>query len=102
MAKRRAEIMRNGISKCFQFLISGLELGCSFSKLIVKRANFLLSPFALSDVIVRFEDGRGPPLIVSAQRPSARDYYLGSIRFGLLQLAVPAPGAQQFRMNLLD
>src|ERR1700733_2563426 len=102
MAKRRAEIMRNGISKCFQFLVSGLELGCSFSKLFVEGANFLLPPLALSDVIIRFEDGRGPPLLVSAQRPSTRDYHLGSVRFGLLQLAVPTPGAQQFGVNLLD
>src|ERR1700738_1308691 len=102
MAKGRAEVMRYGISECLQFLINDLKLSGPFSKFFVERTNFLLPPFALGDVIVRFQDRSGPPLLVSPQRPSAGYYHLGSVSPGLLEFAVPPPGAQQLRTNLLN
>src|SRR5271166_739743 len=102
MAKGRAEVMRYGISKCFQFLINDLKLSGPFSKFFVKRANFLLAPFALGDVIVRFQDRSGPPLLVSPQRPSAAYYHLAPISLGLLEFAIPTLGAQQFRANFFN
>src|SRR5260370_5074140 len=102
MAEGRAEVMRYGISKCLQFLINGLELSGSFFKLFVEGANFLLPALALGDVVVRFQDRSGPPLLVSPQRPSAGYYHLGSVSPGLRAFAVPSAGAQQLCANLLN
>ena len=41
------------------------------------------------------------PLLVSSQRPSARHHHVCSISFGLPDLAFPAAGAQQLRLNLI-
>src|ERR1700736_5984483 len=102
MAKGRSEVMRYGISKCLQFLISGLKLSGSFSKFFVKGANFLLPALALGDVIVRFQDGGRPPLLVSPQRPSAGYYHPSSVSPGFLEFAVPTTAAQQLRANILN
>src|SRR5260370_28410555 len=45
---------------------------------------------ALGDVVVRFQDRSGPPLLVSPQRPSAGYYHLGSVTPGLREFAVPS------------
>src|ERR1700730_17415027 len=102
MAKGRAEVMRDGISECLQFLISGLKLSGSFPKFFVKDANFLLPPLALGDVVVCFQDRNGLPLLVSPQRPSAGYYHPGSVSPGLLEFAIPTSGAQQLRVNLVN
>src|SRR5215469_18718057 len=102
MAKGRAEVMRYGISKCLQFLVSGLKLSGSLAQFLVKGANLLHTPLVFSDVIFRLQDRNGPPLLISSQRPSAGYRYLGSVSPGLIEFAVPTPGAQQLRANLLD
>src|SRR5580693_1173638 len=102
MAKGRAEVMRDGISECLQFLVGGFKFGGSFPKCFVEVANFPLSSLPLGNVIVRLQDRNGPPLLVSPQRPSAGYCHLGSVGPGLLEFAVPTPGAQQLRVNLLD
>src|SRR5260221_8910788 len=102
MAKGWSEIMRYGISRSLQLLINGLKLSGSFPKFFVKDANFLLSPLALGDVIVRFQDRSGPSQLVSPQRASAGYYDLGSVSLGLLEFAVPASGAQHLCANLLN
>ena len=102
MAKGRAQVMRYGISECLQFLISGLKFSGPFPKCFVEVANFLLPPLALGDVVVRFQDRNGPPQLVSPQRPSAGYYHLAPVSPGLLEFAVPTPGAQQLRVNLLN
>src|SRR5262245_66196617 len=58
MTKGRAEVMRYGISKCFQFLVNSLKLGGSFSKVFVECANFLLPPLALDELAYLAADGR--------------------------------------------
>src|SRR6202011_4855496 len=102
VAQGRTEVMRYGISKCFQFLINSLELSGSLSKFFVEWSKLLLPPPALCDVVVRFQDRSGPLVLISPQRPPARHYYPGSVSSGLLELAVPTPGTQQLRANLLD
>src|SRR5260370_37250104 len=102
MAKGRAKVMRYGISKCLQFLITGFKRSAPFSQFFVEGANLLLPPSALGDVIVGFQDRRGPPQVISPQRPSARYYYLSSVSPGLLELAVPTPGTQQLRANIIN
>src|SRR5258708_7296117 len=99
MAKGRAEVMRDRISKCLQFLSTGLKRSAPFFQLFVEGANLRLPPPALGDVIVGFEDRCRPPQFISPQRPSARYRYLGSISPGLLDLSVPTPGTQQLRAN---
>src|SRR5882724_11030834 len=102
MAKGRPEVMRDGISKCLQFLITGLKRSAPFFQLFVESANLLLPPPALGDVIVGFQDRRRPPQFISPQRPSAGDYDLGSVSPGLLELAVPTPGTLQICANIVD
>src|SRR5262249_20159559 len=45
---------------------------------------------------------RGPSLLVSSQGPSGRYDQPGSVSPGLLEFAVPTPGAQQLRVDLLN
>src|ERR1039458_651435 len=90
MTKGRAEVMRYGICKCLQFLITGLQFSGSFSQLSVERTNLLFPPVALGDVIVRFQDRSGPLLLVSPQRPSARHDHRGTAGFGVLRRPAPS------------
>ena len=78
------------------------QVEASLSKLFDKGENFLLPPLALSDVIVRCQDRSRPSLLVSSQGPSGRYDQPGSVSPGFLKFAVPTPGAQQLRMNLLN
>ena len=57
MAKRRAEVMRYRVGKCLQFLIDGLELSGSCSKLFVERANFMLTLGPYSDFFLELVAG---------------------------------------------
>src|ERR1700693_5656377 len=101
MAKGRAEVMRYGIGKCFQFLIAGLKLSGSFSKFLVERANLMLAPMALSDIVVGFQNRNCLPLLVSTQRPPAGHHHAASICLGVLNLAFPAAADQQLRLDVV-
>src|SRR6202163_677732 len=102
MANGRAEVVRYGICECLQFLINGLKLAGSLSECFVQSANFLFPTVALGNVIVRFKNRGGPPLLVSTQRPSTRHYHPGSVGLCLLELAFPAAGAQQLCANFIN
>src|SRR5262249_7444845 len=84
------------------FLVTSLKLSAALSKLLVKAQNFPLPPLALGDVIVRCEDCRRPSLLVSSQGPAGRYDQPSSVSPALLEFAVPAPGAQQLSVNLLN
>src|ERR1700719_2685253 len=102
MANGRAEVMRYRICECLQFLINGLKLAGSVSKFFVQCANFPFPSVPLGNVIVRFKNRSGPPLLVLAQRPPTRHYHPGSVGLCLLELSFPAAGAQQLCANFIN
>src|ERR1700724_2950316 len=100
MAKRRAQVMRDRIGKRFEFLVDRLKFRGTLCKLLIETLNFLLPALAFRDVIVRFQNGDGSLLLVAPQGPSARHHHLGSVRFGLLKLALPAVGPPRPRSGV--
>src|ERR1700704_1337430 len=102
MANGRTQVMGYGISKRFQFSVSSFEVGGSFLELIVELANFFLPSLAIAHVIVSFQDRSGVSPLVATQRPSARHDHSGAVGFRLAELAFPAAGAQQLRVNFVN
>src|ERR1700757_3576931 len=47
MAKRRAQVVGNGVGKRFQFVVAGFEVSGPLGELIVEFANFVFSALAL-------------------------------------------------------
>src|SRR6266850_1295223 len=103
MAKGRTQVMRYGISKCFQFLISGFKLIGPFNdslfKFCVEFANFLLSSLALGDVIISLQNSDGVARVVKLQRPSARRHKLHAVSPRVCELSLPAARAEQLLIN---
>ena len=71
--------MRYRVSEGLQFLVTGFQIGGSFFQLLVELANFLLPVLPVADVVIRFQNGDGTPLLILAQRLSAGYEYAGSV-----------------------
>src|SRR5262249_25994566 len=94
--------MRDGIGKCFQFLIAGLQLAAPLLEIFVERANVSVPAPALGDVIVGAQDRNRPAPRVALKRPSARYRHRCSVGPLAVELAFPAAGTQQLRANLIE
>ena len=102
VAKRRPQVVRGGISERFQLLVARFQLAAPPLEVGIELPDPLLPALALGDVVVGREDRDRAILLVATERPAGRDDHLRSIRFRLRELALPAPGADQLRVDPLE
>src|SRR5262250_1061533 len=101
MAKRRAQVVRDGISKCFQFLIRSLELDGPSFQVSVELLNRFLVFFPVGNIVARLQDGRGSSALIPPQRPSARYDQLGSVSSRAPEFTLPTSSLQQFLNDIV-
>ena len=65
------------------------------------RVAVLLRLLLRGDVVVRLEDAGGVSLHVPLKRPAARDHDPRAVALCVLELSVPAPGAEQLGDDLV-
>ena len=64
--QRRAQVVRYGVGEGLELLVARIELHGALGKFVIELPNFVLSPFALGEVVVRFHDG-GLAVLVAGQ-----------------------------------
>src|SRR2546422_51512 len=102
MPEGRPQVVRYGIGKRFQLLVTGLERCRSLCEFPIERLNLLLPALSPGNVVAGFENCDGAILLITAQRPSARYDHLRAVGPSALQFAFPAVRLLEFRLNLIN